>query len=277
MAPPPSDEQRDRRRPLNASLAHGLAVLEALSQDRPEMGLTELAKRVGLSKPTTWRLVHTLVRLGYLRQDLDTKRFRLSPRILSLGTLFEGMDLKDLAAPFLRDLSALLGETVNMAVQDGDHILYIERVKTSQVVNINLHVGSRLPLYNTSMGRALVAYMPGTWISEYLARLSGDPHARRYVEEEGRVLREALQQTRARGYALNDEDLVAGLRSVAAPIWRAGAALPVAAVNVAVPSARVSTRQLHERYAPELISTAAHISTALGWRRQPPTSISARH
>lgn len=260
-APPPSTERR-----FIASLAHGLAVLELLAERGPEMALADLSRGVHLSKPTTWRLVHTLVKLGYVRQDPETKRFGMSPRILTLGALFEGMDLKDLAAPFLRDLSTRIGETVNMAVLDGDQIIYIERVKTPQVVNINLHVGSRLPVYNTSMGRALIAYKPDDWLAGYLVRLAGDPAARKYVEHDGRLLREALSETRLRGYALNDEELALGLRSVASPVWSANAGAPVAAVNVAVPSVRVSTRELRTTYVPELLQTTQQISAALGYR-----------
>lgn len=249
-----------------ASLAHGLAVLELLAERGPEMALADLSRGVHLSKPTTWRLVHTLVKLGYVRQDPETKRFGMSPRILTLGALFEGMDLKDLAAPFLRDLSTRIGETVNMAVLDGDQIIYIERVKTPQVVNINLHVGSRLPVYNTSMGRALIAYKPEEWLAGYLARLADDPAGRKYAEHDGRLLREALSESRLRGYALNDEELALGLRSVASPVWSANSPLPVAAVNVAVPSVRVSTRELRTAYVPELLQTTQQISAALGYR-----------
>ena len=261
------------------SLANGLAVLELFAERGPEMGLAEVSKGVQLSKPTTWRLVHTLVNLGYLRQDPITKRFGLSPRILTLGALFEGMDLKDLAAPFLRDLSSRIGETVNMAVLDGDQIIYIERIKTPQVVNINLHIGSRLPLYNTSMGRTLIVHKSEEWLNAYLGRLAGEPAARKYVDNGGRLLREALSEARLRGYALNDEELALGLRSVASPVWSTKGGEPVAAVNVAVPSVRVSTGELRTTYVSELLATTAQISAALGYRgpRPAPDSKPAGH
>jgi IclR family pca regulon transcriptional regulator len=251
-----------------ASLAHGIAVLEALASDGPELNLAALARRVRKPKPTTWRLVHTLVSLGYVRQDPDTRRFALAPRILALGACFDGMDVKELAAPFLRDLSARVKETVNMAVRDEDSLIYIERIKTSQVISINLHVGSRLPLYNTSMGRALIAHMPDDWLGGYVSRLQAEPAARPYAQRNGARLLAALGDARRHGYALNDEELVQGLRSAASPIWDGARQKVVAAINIAVPSARITLHELVDRHVPELLKTASSISTALTLRAQ---------
>jgi IclR family pca regulon transcriptional regulator len=259
---PPKEQDAPKRRYI-ASLANGMAVLEALADSGPTTPLVEVSRRVGLSKPTTWRLVHTLVKLGYVRQDPATRAFSLTPHVLALGASFEGMDLKDLAGQFLQRLAVQIGETVNMAVVDGDCLIYIERVKTAQLVNINLHVGSRLPLYNTSMGRVLLAFMPEHEQREYLARLASDPAARKYTQSGCKRLMDVITETRRRGYALNDEELVSGLRSVAAPIWD-GSDRAIAAINIAVPSARVSVRQLRVRHVPALLATATEISAALG-------------
>jgi IclR family transcriptional regulator, pca regulon regulatory protein len=255
-----------RNRPANfiASLAHGLSILEALGNNGAELSLAKLSSQVQLKKTTTWRLAHTLVNLGYVRQDSETRCFSLGPRVLVLGFgYFKSLDIKQLASPFLRDLSKRLGETVNMAVLDGDSLIYIERIKTSQIVNISLHIGSRLPLYNTSMGRVLASEMSQEWLSDYLVRLKNDPEARRYLD--GNRLLRILADTRRRGYATNNEDLAKGLRSVASPI-RGESGQIVAAVNIAVPSARVSISQLQRDYAPELLKTTAEISAALGYR-----------
>jgi IclR family pca regulon transcriptional regulator len=240
-----------------------MAVLEAVADGGPSISLAALSRKVNKSKPTTWRLVHTFVKLGYVRQDPATREFSLTPHVLALGTWFEGMDMKDLAGDFLRRLSTEIGETVNMAVLDGDRLIYIERVKTTQVVNINLHVGSSLPLYNTSMGRVLLAFMPDAQLRQYLARLAADPVGKKYSQHGSKRLLDILEETRRRGYALNDEELVSGLRSVAAPIWDSSDRL-AAAINISVPSVRVSVRQLRVRYVPELLATATEISAALG-------------
>jgi hypothetical protein len=128
------------------------------------MLLAKLAALVGLKKTSAWRLVRTLVQLGYIRQDPVTKPFRPAPRVLALGySYLEGLDLKQVAAPFLRELSARVQETVNMSVLDGHELIYIDRVGTAQIINVNLHVGSHLPLYNTSLGRALICEAAKTW------------------------------------------------------------------------------------------------------------------
>ena len=143
-----------------SSLSHGLSVLEAIADSREDIPLAKLAALVGLKKTSAWRLVRTLVQLGYIRQDPVTKHFRPAPRVLALGySYLEGLDLKQVASPFLRELSARVEETVNMAVLDGHELIYIDRVGTAQIINVNLHVGSHLPLYNTSLGRTLISEM----------------------------------------------------------------------------------------------------------------------
>jgi IclR family transcriptional regulator, pca regulon regulatory protein len=265
-AKPTSPEARPRH--MIASVEQGLAVLEVLAEHGPEMSLATLSKHMHRPKPTVWRLVHTLVRLGYVRQDAETRRFALTPRILALGACFDGMDLKEIAAPFLRELVERSGETVNMAVRDEDNIIYIERLKTSQIININLHVGSRLPLYNTSMGRALIAHMPEEWLRQYLSRIASDPAARPFVQGGGARLLTILREARQRGYAVNNEELSPGLRSVASPIWDGSGREVVAAVNIAVPSARVTLRELNSHHLPELLKTTKAISAALSLRVQ---------
>ena len=154
-----------------------------------------------------------------------------------------------------------------MAILDGYDLVYVERIKTSQVVNINLHVGSRLPLYNTSLGRALISDMPAEWLRGYIDTLMGVAAAKPYAQNDGENLLEIIRETRERGYALNDQDLALGLRSIASPI-RDKSRKTVAAINVAVPSARVSVVDLHRIHAPELLRASAEISAALGFRRR---------
>jgi IclR family pca regulon transcriptional regulator len=254
-----------------ASLSHGLSVLEAVADNSADIPLAALAKRVGLKKTSTWRLAHTLVELGYLHQDPHTRNFRPAPRVLALGyAYFDGLDLKQLSLPFLHELSARHNEVVILAVRDEDEVIYIERVRTSQIVTINLHVGSRLPLYNTSLGRALIADMPGDWVAQYVRRLASDPKARKYVKSGGKKLMETLRETRERGFALNDEELVEGLRAIASPVRGRNAEI-VAAICISVPSSRATVSELRRTFAPDLIATAEKISRALGYSSKVPS------
>jgi IclR family transcriptional regulator, pca regulon regulatory protein len=249
-----------------SSLSHGLSVLEAVADSVGDIPLAELAKRVGLKKTSTWRLVHTLVDLGYLHQDANTRNFRPAPRVLALGyAYFDSLDLKQLSLPFLRELAGRHNETVNLAVMDGDELIYVERIRTSQIVSINLHVGSRLPLYSTSLGRALISEMSDEWLRQYMRRVADDPNARKYVEEGGKKLFQLVRETREKGYALNDEEVAKGLRAISSPI-RDRTSEIVAAVCISVPSSRVGVSELRRNFAPDLVETAGRISLALGYR-----------
>jgi IclR family transcriptional regulator, pca regulon regulatory protein len=249
-----------------SSLSRGLSVLEAVAESTEDVPLAKLASVVGLKKTSTWRLVRTLVQLGYIRQDPETRQLRPAPRILALGYAYlDGLDLKQMVAPFLRDLSARVDETVNLAILNGDELIYIDRVRTDQILNINLHVGSRLPLYNTSLGRALISDMPEAWLKGYLERMGAEPQAKEYVDENGKKLRKLLKETQRLGYALNDEELVKGLRGVASPIRDRTNGI-VAAICITVPAGRATLAKLKGDFVSELLRTADQMSFALGYR-----------
>lgn len=250
------------------SLLHGLSVLEAVASHNEDISLATLATMVGLKKTSTWRLVHTLVRMGYVRQDPKTRSFRPAPRVLSLGYgYFDGLDLKQLSAPFLQDLATRCNETVNLAVLDGDELVYIERIRTTQIININLHVGSRLPLYNTSLGRALICEMPEVWLREYMGRLRIDQRAKEYLSRGKNSLLARLEEARRLKFSFNDEELVKGLQSIATPIRDSSGEI-IAALGIAVPSSRATAAELRRNFVTELLATAASISAALGHRKE---------
>src|SRR3954451_6919831 len=147
------------------SLERGLAILSACGSGRPLLGVSELGRDIGLSRSTPHRYVSTLASLGYLQQDAETKKYRLGPRVLDLGfSAINSMELREVAAPHLRELSDETGYTVNMAILDDLDIVYVERCRTARAgqreIDLNLHVGARLPAYCTSLGKVLLAYMP---------------------------------------------------------------------------------------------------------------------
>jgi IclR family pca regulon transcriptional regulator len=244
-------------------------VLKAAAESSDAVPLTKLARIVGLNKTTTWRLAHTLVNLGYLHQDEVTRRFRPAPQVLALGyAYFEGLDLKELASPLLTDLSTRVNEMVNLAILDGHELVFVERIRTAQIVNIHLQPGSHLPLYNTALGRVLISEMPQAWLRQYISYLRGDPRAANYVRNGGRKLLSQLKDTRDRGYAVSDNERVEGLRAAAAPIRNRSGKI-VASLNILVPSFRVTMSALRQSYLPAALETAAKISATLGfkWRQ----------
>ena len=155
------------------SLERGLAILSAFGSDRSTIGVSELSRDLGLSRSTTHRYIATLTALGYLQQDADSKRYRLGPRVLDLGfAAIDAMDIRDLSVPHLQQLCDATGFTVNLAILDGIDVVYIERCRTShagqRAIDLNLHVGSRLPAYCTAMGKALLAFVPDERLAEIL-------------------------------------------------------------------------------------------------------------
>jgi IclR family transcriptional regulator, pca regulon regulatory protein len=260
---------RDIEAGFSQSLERGLGILAAFTPTQPSLGVSELAREVGLSRSTTHRYMSTLTRLGYLQQDPSSRRYRLGPRVLDLGfSAINSMELRVISSPYLQRLSDETGFTVNMAILDGADILYVERCRSSRAgqreIDLNLHVGSRLPAYCTSMGKVLLAYLSP---ERRAALLDGVPLRKRGPNTltSRRALEAELAAVRERGLALNNEELAYGLRSIAAPV-RGPSGDVVAAINLAVHSSMVSTRDLVARLGESVRRTAAEISRQVGYR-----------
>jgi IclR family pca regulon transcriptional regulator len=267
IAPTPAKTSADAAH--SQSLERGLAILSAFQTGRSLLGVSELARELGLGRSTTHRYVATLARLGYLQQDEPTRRYRLGLRVLDLGfSALNSMELRDVAAQHLQELSDETGRTVNMAILDGSHIVYIERCRSASTgqreIDLSLHVGSRLPAYCTSMGKVLLAHLPD---GERDAVLEQTDFARRGPNTitTAKTLVKELVHIRCSGFALNDEELAYGLRSIAMPI-RSGDGRVVAAVNLAAHRSMISLDDLVARLSPALRRTTGEISARLGYR-----------
>jgi len=251
------------------SLERGLAILSTFKSDRPVLGVSELGREIGLSRSTTHRYVATLAMLGYLQQDPTTKKYQLGPRVLDLGfSAIHSMELREISAPHLQQLSDQTGFTVNMAILDGSDIVYIERCRSSRAgqreIDLNLHIGSRLPAYCTSMGKILLAYQPRSEREVLIENVDLRPRGPNTLTAR-RALRAELERVRALGLAINNEELAYGLRSIAAPVLSQSGEI-VAAINLAVHSSMVSMEELVERLGDSLRRTAADISARIGHR-----------
>lgn len=250
------------------SLERGLAILSSFRSGRPLLGVSELSREVGLSRSTTHRYVATLASLGYLRQDAPTRKYRLGPRVLDLGfSSINSMELREVAAPYLRQLSDDTGYTVNMAILDDLDIVYVERCRTARVgqrdIDLNLHVGSRLPAYCTSLGKALLAHLPDAEQTDVLARIDFTRRGPNTLVSRDELARE-LARVRANGFAINNEELAYGLRSIAAPVFAHGGEA-VAGINLAVHRTMVSMEDLVAGLSSRLRRTAEEISVQLGY------------
>jgi IclR family pca regulon transcriptional regulator len=254
------------------SLERGLAILSSFDSERPLIGVSELSRELALSRSTAHRYISTLAQLGYLQQDPDSRRYRLGPKVLDLGfSAINSMDLREVAAPHLRRLSDETGFTVNLAILDDVDVVYIERCRTARPgqrdIDLNLHVGARLPAYCTAMGKAILAFLPSERVDELVERIEFVPRGPNTVVDAA-AFREELARVRSAGVAVNDEELAYGLRSIAAPV-SSHAGEVVAALNLAVHRTMVSKDELIARYGPVVLETARDISLGMGHRLAP--------
>jgi IclR family pca regulon transcriptional regulator len=243
------DDQVGGDRDFVASLEKGLLVIEAFDASRPRLTLSEVAKLTGITRAAARRYLLTLTKLHYA--DFDGRYFSLSPRILRLGYAYlASTSLPARVQPFLERISESTGESSSSALLDGDDIVYIARSATRRIMSIGLGVGSRLPAYCTSLGRAILAYQPEDAIDAYLQRVQLDPRTPKTVTNKAE-LRTILAATRDQGYALVNEELEFGLRSIAVPVVQKNGQV-VIALNLSAQAARVSAVEMIERFLPPL-------------------------
>ncbi|MCX4434592.1 MULTISPECIES: IclR family transcriptional regulator domain-containing protein [Streptomyces] len=236
------------------SLARGLTVITAFGEGRAELNLTEVARATGLARATARRALITLEHLGYV--TAHDRVFRLTPRVLGLGfPPLSRTSLAEIAAPHLTELSQRLHDSVSLAVLTGDEIQYTGRVSTSRVMSVHITIGTRLPAYPTALGRVILADLPEPPLTELL------PLTPRTITDPAR-LKAVLDRVREEGYALVDEELEVGLRSVAVPVRERGGRV-VAAVNVAMHSSRRTPEECVAEVLPELRATVGRIEEDL--------------
>jgi IclR family pca regulon transcriptional regulator len=242
------------------SLERGLAVIRAFGADDPELTLSDVARSTGLTRAAARRFLLTLVDLGYVRTD--GKQFALTPRVLDLGYAFlSSLTLPEVAEPHLERLAAELRESSSISVLDGDEIVYVGRVPTSRIMRVAINVGTRFPAYATSMGRVLLAGLPEPELEAYLARAEIRPLTSRAIDS-AEALAAELAEVRDQGWALVDQELEEGLRSIAAPVHDASGRT-IAAVNVSAHASRVSAQDVRQTLLGPLLETAQRIEADL--------------
>jgi IclR family pca regulon transcriptional regulator len=249
------------------ALARGLDILACFDADHPSMSLTEVAAAAGLARPTARRLLLTLEELGFVRTSGGA--FRLTPKVLTLGMAYVGsLGLWDIARPHLESLVAKTGESSSMAQLDGSDIVYVARVSVPKIITLRVDIGTRFPAVQTSQGKLLLAALSPDELEVTLAEpsRSGLPP---YIGKSADELRDELTEIRARGWALANEELAPGVRSVAAPV-RDRDGVVRAAMNVTVHAAETTTEQLLQDHLPLLLRTAGDVSAEWAlWQSRP--------
>jgi IclR family transcriptional regulator, pca regulon regulatory protein len=242
------------------SLDRGLAVIRALKEPGVGLTLSDVARETGLARAVARRFLLTLQDLGYVRAD--DRRFTLTPRVLELGYSFlSSLTLPEIAQPHLRDLVGRVHESSSVSVLDGTDVVYVAREPTRRIMTVHIAVGTRFPAYATSMGRVLLAGLEASALADFLAvaQLRALTPATLIDPE---ALTAEIARVRERGWALVDQELEAGLRSIAVPIRDAHGAVQ-AAVNLSAHASRTSVQALREELLPQLLATAMAIGRDL--------------
>ncbi len=245
------------------SLAKGFKVLEAFTANDNELTLTDIARRTLLDPGTVFRLVNTLVGLGYLMRVGDSRRFRLTFKVLDLGfNAIAHTELRTLARPILRSLVGEVNEAASLAALDGPDVVYLERVNAGLVrLGVDIRIGSRLPAYYTTLGISILAHLPretAIQILEMRERVKLTPKTPTTIEE----IEARMRRVRRDGYIVSDQEVTSGLRILAAPVLD-GDGYPSASVSVAAPPTRMSIEEFIRLTAEPVMRAAADIGKAI--------------
>jgi IclR family pca regulon transcriptional regulator len=259
VAPPASDRPQSTTHPVQ-SLARGLAVIRAFDADNPEMTLSDVARQTGLTRATARRFLLTLVELGYVRTD--GKIFVLTARVLEIGYSFlSGLTFPEIAQPHLEALMASVGESTSASVLDDTDIVYVARVPTRRIMSVGINIGTRFPAYATSMGRVLLAALPEKDLAERIDGMSLTERTTHTVQTKAHLL-SVLKVVREQGFALVDQELEVGLRSMAMPITDAHGRV-IAAINVSGHAGASDAATFRARIQGPLALAAERISSEL--------------
>ena len=259
--PRPSSRPIDKGR--LSSVATSVRLLKAFSEEQVEIGISDLAKRLGVAKSTVHRLAVTLVADSMLEQNPETGKYRLGIALFRLGSLVRRrMTMSNEARPLLRDLREKVNETVHLAVLDGSEIMYVFNLESTQAIRMRSDVGVRKPAYCTAEGQAILAFQPAE-VVERVVRDGLNPRTPQTITDP-LALKKVLEAVRIRGCAIEDEESELGMRCIAAPL-RNDAGEVVAAIGLAGPVSRLSKKAL-ATFIPHVIETAAAISARLGHR-----------
>lgn len=243
------------------ALASGLEVILAFDENNPRMTLSEVATRTGMNRAKARRFLLTLHALGYVRKQ--QRYFELAPRVLQLGYAFlSSNNYRSAIQQYLEEITNECGESSSLGVLDGDEVIYVARsAARHRLMAITLSIGTRLPAAHTSMGRVLLAQLPDADLDAYLERLTLERYTDKTYTAKSE-LKKCIRKARQQGYAIADQELDSGLRSLAVPAFDANGKL-LGAINISTNAARVDLDTLLKQYLPLLQSKARLIRATI--------------
>lgn len=244
------------------SLVRGLLVLECFTPRKDQFTLAALSKLLNIPKSSLYRVVKTLSEMDYLRFEEQSKRYYLGTRVLSLGfSVLQSMELREIARPYMEKLSRECNKTINLAILDKHEMVYIERIRVPSLREFNISIGSRIPVWNTAVGKAVLAHLEPQKLKEIIEKLRA---LKKYEITFEVKLEEALDTVRKAGFAIQDQEYIRGIRAIAVPIFSPTGVS--CAINIVAEPEEVSVEELKNIYAPKLIRLGEQLSRALGHR-----------
>lgn len=223
----------EKRSNLVKSIIKAIDIIKILSKEH-ELGITEIANMLDLDKSTVYRIISTLKEKDMVTQNPTTQKYRNSLKLFELGNkTVEDLGLRRVAQPILKELAETTKETVNLAILDGEYVVYIDKIETPATIKVDLPIGKRLPSYSTGLGKAMLAYLPKEKLEKILSTIRYEKYTHKTLLNKEDILKE-LYETRKKGYSFDDEEYIEGLKCIAVPIldYKGEA---IAAISVAVP------------------------------------------
>ena len=245
------------------SVAKAFAVMQAFGPDTTELVLADVARAARMDNATAFRLLNTLVLLGYVEKVPDTRRFRLTFKCLDIGfAAIARSDIRSLARPMLRAIVGEQIEAASIGVLDGHEVIYIERIQAGlRRLAVDVRVGNRVPAHSSALGRAILSRMPVEAQRALLTAGPLRPLTERTIVDVDQIMK-LLARAKKLGYALSEQETVTGLRVIAAPITDVDG-VPIAAVSAAAPSFKQSLEEFETKVAPAIKDIGARLSRAV--------------
>lgn len=255
--PPEPGVREDPASVFVHSLARGFAVLTAFTPGRERLTIAQVAKATGLTRAGARRILLTLEQLGYV--STDRRQFFLTAQVLNLVSGFSAQALWDTARKVLQTVAETLNETVSAGILSGGEVVYTVRVRSSHLLHVELKEGSRLPAHAASMGRVLLAALPGGALERYLRTTEFTRYTRRTTTDPD-VLRKRLDEVRAQGWCAVYDEIEEGLCAVAVPLIDSSGKT-LGAINVCLSSNRATPQMVSKTIVPLLRQAAKSIVT----------------
>ncbi len=245
------------------SVLKAFSILEELDSSG-ELGIGDLSSRLSMDKATVHRFVSTLKYAGYVNQNKENKKYYNSFKLLAMGNrVMQETGIKRIARPYLEELAKQTKETINLGIKAGDRIIYIDKIESKSTIKVGLDIGTSLPIHCTGIGKAYLPFMAEDEIGEILDNTNYKKFTK-YTVEDKDALREILEETKQRGYSIDDEEYVIGLICFGAPIFDYHGN-PIAAISISCPKYRYVESKHLEMYANYILAAASKISEQMGY------------